>query len=162
MRWRELILANATGAPRGPAAQRSKLRRDSCFFRWYYTLTATYLPGVGPIDRGSGSSFPFSFPPLSNLCFGRRGVKTQGVLGPKNGRLFSSVGAVRWKTTWKPAITPQNCSDKCSTAASRALPLGTTSPSSSRGNDELRYLILREPVFEIGRDSSAIHGNLVP
>ncbi len=33
---------------------------------------------------------------LSNLCFGVRGVQKQGVLGPKNGRLFSSVNAVRF------------------------------------------------------------------
>ena len=30
------------------------------------------------------------------LCFGVRGVKKQGVSGPKNGRLFSSVSAVRF------------------------------------------------------------------
>ena len=32
---------------------------------------------------------------LSNLCFGRRGIKKQGVSVPKTGRLFPSVSAIR-------------------------------------------------------------------
>ena len=74
---------------------------------------------------------------LISLCSGGRGVKKQGVSGSKNGRLFASVSAVRFKETAKPAA-PQDRSDKCGTAANRALPSGTTPPSGSRGNDELR------------------------
>ena len=75
-----------------------------------------------------------------SLCSGGRGVKKQGVSGSKNGCLFASVSAVRFKRTVKPAA-PQNRSGLCSkygTAANRALPSGTTPPSGSRGNDELR------------------------
>ncbi len=56
-----------------------------------------------------------------SLCFGKRGVKKQGVSGPKNGRLFSSVSVVRFKKTVNPAV-PQNRSGECGTAANRALP----------------------------------------
>jgi hypothetical protein len=74
---------------------------------------------------------------LRSLSFGVRRVRKQGVSGSKNGCLFSSVSAVRFKETAKPAA-PQDRSDKCSTAANRALPLGATPPSGSRGNGELK------------------------
>jgi hypothetical protein len=77
---------------------------------------------------------------VKSLSFGVGGVKKQGVSGHKNGRLFSSVSAVRFERTVKLAA-PQNRSGLCSkrgTAANRALPTGTTPPSGSRGNDELR------------------------
>ncbi len=76
---------------------------------------------------------------LKSLCFGRRGVKKQGVSGPKNGRLFSSVSTVRFKKTTNPAV-PQNRSglcSRCGTMANRALPSGTAQPYAGLGGMRL-------------------------
>ena len=42
-----------------------------------------------------------------SLSFRRRGVKKQGVSGSKNGRLFSSVSAVRFKKTANPGCATE-------------------------------------------------------
>ena len=39
--------------------------------------------------------------PVTNLCFGGRGIKKQGVSGSKNGRLLSFVSACRFKKNGK-------------------------------------------------------------
>ena len=83
---------------------------------------------------------------VTSLCFRGRGVKKQGVSGPKNGRLFSCVSAVRFKKTAKPAV-PQDRSglcSKCGTAsANRVLRSGAASATRPRSDQPL----VDEPSF---------------
>lgn len=71
------------------------------------------------------------------MFWGKRDKK-EGFSKSQTGRLFSSVRAVRFKETVKPAA-PQDRPDKCGALANRVLLSGTTPPSGS-GNDELRTL----------------------